>query len=85
MVKHSNGRAEALLDSAGPGPSGPAPSPAHRPARRAKVQESDRSDLVRIPLCEGTIELRVPREASQAKKRPHQQHIEGFNADATPC
>jgi hypothetical protein len=93
MDKHSNGRSAALLESAGPGTSRPAPSPAHRPrharaaspARRAKVHESHRYEVVRVPLCERTIEVRVPREAVHAKNRPPQQHIEGFNADATPC
>jgi hypothetical protein len=75
MVKHSNGRAPALPDSAGP-----------MTARtRADLSESDDTLIVRVPLCEGPIELRVPREAVHAKKRPPQQHIEGFNADATPC
>jgi hypothetical protein len=41
--------------------------------------------LVRVFLCEGPFELRVPRKGVNAKNRPPQDHIEGFNADATPC
>jgi hypothetical protein len=80
MVNDSEGRVAALLDSAAPGTSGPAPSPVHR-----QFQVSEGSEIVRIPHCESPIELRVPRKAVRARKRPPQQHIEGFNADATPC
>jgi hypothetical protein len=68
MVKDSNGRAAALLHSAGPGTTRP-----------------DGERVVRVPLCAGTFELRAHRKAVNAKKRSTQGHIEGFNADATPC
>ena len=77
MVNDSEGRAAGLLDSAGPGTAGPAPSLPRR--------EPDSLRLVRIPLCEGQFELRVPRKMVKATKRPPQDHIEGFNADAAPC
>ena len=54
MVTHSNGRAAALLDSAGPGTSGSA---------SLKVNETDDVLVVRVPLCQGPFELRVPRAA----------------------
>jgi hypothetical protein len=44
----------------------------------------DGERVVRVPLCAGTFELRVHRKAVNAK-RPPQDHIEGLNADATPC
>ena len=68
MVKDSNGRAAALLDSAGPG-----------------TARSEGARVVRIPLCEGTFELRVPGKPANAKKRPPGDQPEAFNADATPC
>jgi len=80
MVNDSHHRAEALLDSAGPGTARPAPSPGRR-----LVRESDGSEILRVRLCQGPIDLRVPRKAVRARKRPPQQNIEGFNADATPC
>jgi len=76
MVKDSNDHAAALLDSAGPGTAGLAPSPAHEP---------EGARVVRVPLCDGPFELRLPRSAENAKKRPPQDDIEGFNADAAPC
>jgi hypothetical protein len=92
MVNHPHDCAAALLDSAGPGTSRPArqtaPRPRHvrsvTPTPRADVYDSDDTLVVRVPLCEGPIELRVPRSAVKAPKRPR-HHIEGFNADATPC
>jgi hypothetical protein len=80
MVKDSIGRAVGLLDSAGAGTARTAPSPARR-----RVQQSGGSEILRVPLCEGAIDVRVPRKAVRASKRPPQQNIEGFNADATPC
>jgi hypothetical protein len=93
MVNDSHGRAAALLDSAGPGTSRrarpPAPRPHHaRPVKaapRAGIFESDDTLVVRVPLCEGPLELRVPRSAVKAANKPPRSHIEGFNADATPC
>jgi hypothetical protein len=68
MVKHSSARVAGLLDSAGPGTSRPAPSSVDRrerhpraPAPRAEVFESDGTLVVRVPLCEGPLELRVRR------------------------
>jgi hypothetical protein len=92
-VKHSRDRAEALLDSAGPGTSGPARRPAPRPRHvrpvrsgtRAEVCESGDTVVIRVPLCEGPLELRVPRNAVKTPKRTPGHHIEGFNPDATPC
>ena len=81
MVKYSNDRAEALLDSAGPGTSRAALSPRHRPAR--PVRKADEELVVRVSLCAGLFELRVQRGAVKAERR--RGHIEGFNADATPC
>ena len=81
MVKYSKGRAAALLDSAGPGtcrPGGSRRRPSGRPVRKP-----DEDLLVRVPLCAGTFELRVPKD--RVKARPPRRHIEGFNADATPC
>jgi hypothetical protein len=80
MVKYSNGRAAALLDSAGPGTSRPAVS---RPRPRARpVRKAEKDLIVRVPLCQGPFELRVPKARSKGKDR---RRIEGFNADATPC
>jgi len=81
MVKYSNGRAASLLESAGPGTCRPAVSRRRTPARPVPKAEEDL--IVRVPLCEGPFELRVPRARGKAKHRP--RHIEGFNADATPC
>jgi hypothetical protein len=93
MANHSHHRAEALLDSAGPGTSRlarqRAPRPRHaRPvtaAPRAHVYDSDDTLVVRVPLCQGPLELRIPRTAVEAPQRRPRAHIEGFNADATPC
>jgi hypothetical protein len=81
MVKYSNRRTEALLESAGPGTCRPAVSRRRSPARPVPKAEEDL--IVRVPLCRGPFELRVPRDRVEAKHRP--RHIEGFNADATPC
>jgi hypothetical protein len=81
MVKYSNCRAVALLDSAGPGTCRPAVSRRRPPARPVRKAEEDL--VVRVPLCQGPFELRVPRARVKAKQRL--RHIEGFNADATPC
>jgi hypothetical protein len=93
MVKHSHDRAAALLDWAGQVTSRPARQPAPRPHHirpvadgpRADVSESEDMVVVRVPLCEGPFELRVPRTAVKAPTRRPRNHIEGFNADATPC
>jgi hypothetical protein len=76
MVTHSNGRAAGLLDSAGPGTSGSA---------SLKVNERDDVLVVRVPLCQGPFELRVPRAADKARHHQPRRHVPGFNADATPC
>jgi hypothetical protein len=81
MVKYLNDRAEALLDSAGPGTSRPGTSRRRPPARAGR--KADEDDFVRVPLCAGPFELRVPKDRVKAKHR--QRHIKGFNADATPC
>jgi hypothetical protein len=81
MVKHSNDRAASLLDSAGPGTCRPAASPS-RPSA-VHVDDADKDLLVRVPLCEGTFELRVPRARVKARHRP--RHIEGIYADTTSC
>jgi hypothetical protein len=81
MVKYSNGQAASLLESAGPGTCRPAVSRRRTPARPVPKAEEDL--IVRVPLCEGPFELRVPRARGKAKHRA--RHIEGFNADATPC
>jgi len=87
MVSHSNGRAASLLDSAGPGTCRPADSPVRSAPVSPPVEVDGAEDalVVRVGLCEGLLELRVPRAA--VKARPHQprHHIPGFNADATPC
>jgi len=75
MVEDSNGRTASLLESAGPGTCRP-------PYSRI----DDRDDaLVRVPFCEGAVELRVPRAAVKQRQHHCRRHIEGFNADATPC
>jgi hypothetical protein len=81
MVKYSNGQAASLLESAGPGTCRPAVSRRRPPARPVRKTEEDR--IVRVPLCQGTFELRVPGARGKAKQPA--LHIEGFNADATPC
>ena len=86
MVSHSNGRAASLLDSASPGTSRPADS-GERSATVSPpvaVYEADDALVVRVRLCEGPVELRVPRAAVKARSQ-HRKHIPGFNADATPC
>jgi hypothetical protein len=93
MVSDSHDRTAALLDSARPGTSGPARRPVPRPRHvrsvrsgpRVEVRESEDTVVVRVPLCEGPVELRVPRTAVKTSKRPPRHHIEGFNPDATPC
>jgi hypothetical protein len=81
MVKYSNARAAALLGSAGPGTGRPAASQRRWSARPAR--KADEELVVRVPLCEGPFELRVPKARVKAKQR--RRLIEGFNADATPC
>ena len=84
MVSHSNGGAASLLDSAGPGTCRPADSP-DRSAEVSPPVEIDKAGdalVLRVCLCEGPFELRVPRAAV---KDDHRHHIHGFNADATPC
>jgi hypothetical protein len=68
MVKESNDRVESLLESAGPGTARPAP-----PQTRT----------VRVQLCEGPVELRVPRVAGKSRHR--RRHIKEIKPDATPC
>jgi hypothetical protein len=81
MVKYSNDRAASLLESAGPGTCRP-PVSRRRPTARP-VPKPEEDLIVRIPLCQGPFELRVPRARGKAKHQT--RHIEGFNADATPC
>jgi hypothetical protein len=87
MVSHSNGRAASLLDSVGPGTCRPADSPVHSATLSPPVEVDDADDglVVRVSLCEGPLELRVPRAAVKARQDDHRHHIRGFNADATPC
>jgi hypothetical protein len=81
MVKYSSGQVASLLESAGPGTCRPVGSRRSPPARPVHKPEEDR--IVRVPLCQGPFELRVPRGRGKAKHPA--RHIEGFNADATPC
>jgi hypothetical protein len=85
MVRHSNGRAASLLDSAGPGTCRPTDSPDRSATVSPHVEADDADDalVVRVQLCEGPFELRVPR--ASVKGRRHRHHAPGFNADATPC
>jgi hypothetical protein len=88
MVSHSNGRAASLLDSAGPGTCRPVESPERSVTVSPPVDVSDADDtlIVRVELCEGPVELRVPRAVVKARRnQPRRHHIPGFNADATPC
>jgi hypothetical protein len=89
MVRHSNGRAVSLLDSAGPGTCRPGDSleRSRSVSPQVEVDEGDDALVLRVRLCEGPLELRVPRDALKARHRhPHLRgHIPGFNADATPC
>jgi hypothetical protein len=81
MVKYSNDQAASLLESAGPGTCRPAVSLAA--GRPRPIPKAEKDLIVRVPLCEGPFELRVPRDRAKAKHRT--RHIEGFNADASPC
>jgi hypothetical protein len=81
MVKHSSRREASLLESTGPGTCRPAVSRRRPPARPVRKAEADL--VVRVPLCQGPFELLVPKGRVKAKHR--RRHIEGFNADATPC
>jgi hypothetical protein len=81
MAKYTNGQAASLLESAGPGTCGPPVSRRRPTARPVPKREEDL--IVRVPLCQGPFELRVPRARGKAKHHP--THIEEFNADATPC
>jgi len=49
----------------------------------SQVDEGDDELVVLVRLNDGLLELRVPRESLASEK--HLTHIEGFNADATPC
>jgi hypothetical protein len=49
----------------------------------SQVYECDDELVVLVRLNDGLLELRVPRERLASGKHP--AHIEGFNADATPC
>ena len=54
----------------------------------SQVYESDDDLVVLVRLNDGLLELRVPRGSLAPKTQSaHIQsaHIEGFNADATPC
>jgi hypothetical protein len=77
MVRQSNGRAAALLDSAGPGTSRPPDSATVSPAGE---DEADDALVIRVHLCEGPFELRVPRASVKAR---HPRHAQGFNAYPT--
>ena len=59
-------------------------SPASGTESVTQVYELDEELVVLVRLQEGLLELRVPRQAV-SKPRPHQQHIPGFNPEATPC
>ncbi len=48
----------------------------------SQVYESDDELVVLVRLNEGLLELRVPRTSLASEASPH---IDGFNADATPC
>jgi hypothetical protein len=91
-VSDSHDRTAALLDPAGPRTSGPARRPMLRPRHARSVRSGPRVEacesedtVVRVPLCEGPVELRVPRTAVKTSKGPPRDHIEGFKPDATPC
>jgi hypothetical protein len=49
----------------------------------SQVYECDDELVLLVRLNDGLLELRVPRESLASDKHP--AHIEGFNADATPC
>lgn len=86
MVSHSNGRAASLLDSAGPGTCRPADSAkAAKVSPPVEVDDADDDLVVRVRLCEGPLELRLPRAAVKPRHHEPRHHIPGFNADATPC
>jgi hypothetical protein len=87
MGSHSDGRAASLLDSAGPGTCRPAESLERSATVSPPVDVSDADDtlVVRVELCEGPVELRVPRASVKTRHRHDPHHIKGFNADATPC
>ena len=95
MVRHSDGRTASLLESAGPGTSRPVDSRIQRPvdsrvrrpnvASPVDVYEADDALVVRVRLVQGPLELRVPQGALKARHHHPRHHIEGFNADATPC
>jgi hypothetical protein len=72
MVRYSNSRAASLLDSAGPGTCRPPYSRSRppKPSPPAEVHDRDDALVVRVPLCEGPVELRVPR----AEVKPRQRH-----------
>jgi hypothetical protein len=61
------------------------PTARRRSRRRSSVDDADDALVVRVRLCEGPLELRVPRAAVKAGRHDHRHHIAGFNADATPC
>jgi hypothetical protein len=92
MVWHENGRrADALLDSAGPGTCRPADTTDATSARSttAEVYEAGSVLVVRVRLREGPLELRIPKATvaplRQRQRVPRRHHIPGFNAEATPC
>jgi len=49
----------------------------------SQVYESDDELVVLVRLDDGLLELRVPRASLPADEPP--THIDGLNADATPC
>jgi hypothetical protein len=77
MVRHSNGRAASLLDSAGPGTSRP---PDSATVSLGGEDDADDAFVVRVHLCEGPFELRVPRASVKAR---HHRHAKGSNACPT--
>jgi hypothetical protein len=49
----------------------------------AQVYENGDEVVVLLRLNEGLLELRVPRRALPSDEAP--RHVNGVNADATPC
>jgi len=79
MVRHSNSRVASLLDSAGPGTSGPVDSATVSPAG---ADEADDAFVLHLRLCEGPFELRVPRGAIKAL---HHRHTQGSTLTRPRC
>jgi hypothetical protein len=49
-----------------------------------EVRELDHTLLIRVPLAEGVLEVRVPENEEPGPPR-QRHHIPGFNPEATPC